>query len=339
MSVRALVQSRGTRHCRSRRPPSLRNVGADRRAGHLDRATSACAHDPRSRTSTTRSSSRPSRWRSRSPQDACAGLRRASRLLIGFAFFENVIDRLGFIGPPGAPGVSWGDFPHFIAYTAQVNAFAPPAIIPALAVLATIAEGTFALTMLLGLRVRLAAAGSAAAALRLRQRDGALGAFTASIRRLSHVHHGVGARDGRRIGPRFASRDSHTTLTRRTLIGDFPRRKLRSPGADVDRERVSDMFGMLLLALLCGSPCATSAPDTAIAWSYDLGAGDHLVYSERVRARIDGRVVYGLTGGARQALRHAVRERVALRVDIAPARAGARSRSHARGRAAQSRAR
>ena len=83
------------------------------------------------------------------------------RLLVGFAFFENVIDRLGFIGPSGAPGVSWGDFAHFIAYAAQVNAFAPASIIPALAVLATIAEGTFALTMLFGIRVRLAAAGSA----------------------------------------------------------------------------------------------------------------------------------------------------------------------------------
>jgi len=42
-----------------------------------------------------------------------------------------------------------------------VNAFAPAAIIPTLAVLATIAEGTFGLTMLLGVRVRLAALGSA----------------------------------------------------------------------------------------------------------------------------------------------------------------------------------
>ena len=83
------------------------------------------------------------------------------RLIIGIAFLENVIDRLGFIGPPGAPGVSWGDFAHFVAYTAQVNAFAPAELIPALAVLATIAEGTFALTMLLGIRVRLAAIGSA----------------------------------------------------------------------------------------------------------------------------------------------------------------------------------
>lgn len=85
----------------------------------------------------------------------------ATRLLIGVAFLENVIDRLGLIGPPGAPGVSWGDFQHFIAYTAQVNAFAPAAMIPALAVLATIAEGTLGVTMLAGVRVRLASVGSA----------------------------------------------------------------------------------------------------------------------------------------------------------------------------------
>jgi hypothetical protein len=83
------------------------------------------------------------------------------RLLIGAAFVGGVVDRLGFLGAPGAPGVSWGDFQHFIAYTAQVNAFAPPAIIPTLAVLATIAEGTFGITMLLGVRVRLASIGSA----------------------------------------------------------------------------------------------------------------------------------------------------------------------------------
>jgi hypothetical protein len=83
------------------------------------------------------------------------------RLLIGAAFVAAVADRLGFLGAPGAPGVSWGDFQHFIAYTAHVNAFAPPAFIPTLAVLATIAEGTFGITMLLGVRVRLASIGSA----------------------------------------------------------------------------------------------------------------------------------------------------------------------------------
>jgi putative oxidoreductase len=83
------------------------------------------------------------------------------RLLIAIGFLENVADRLGFLGPPGAAGVSWGDFQHFIAYTAQVNAFAPAAVIPTLAVLATIGESTCGLTMLLGIRIPLAATGSA----------------------------------------------------------------------------------------------------------------------------------------------------------------------------------
>lgn len=83
------------------------------------------------------------------------------RLLIGISFVYNVADRLGLLGPPGTPNVSWGDFQHFIAYTAQVNAFAPRALIPVLAVFATIGEGTLGLAMLLGLFTRLACASTA----------------------------------------------------------------------------------------------------------------------------------------------------------------------------------
>jgi putative oxidoreductase len=83
------------------------------------------------------------------------------RLLIAIGFLDNVADRFGFLGPPGAPNVSWGDFQHFIAYTAQVNAFAPRALIPTLAVLGTIGESSLGIAMLLGIRIRLAAAGSA----------------------------------------------------------------------------------------------------------------------------------------------------------------------------------
>ena len=54
---------------------------------------------------------------------------------------------------------------------------------------------------------------------------------------------------------------------------------------------------MLLLALLCGAPCATSPADSAIAWRYDLRAGDHLVYRELFEQDIDGREIYGLTAG------------------------------------------
>src|SRR5689334_24360293 len=57
------------------------------------------------------------------------------------------------------------------------------------------------------------------------------------------------------------------------------------------------MLGMLLLALLCGAPCATPAADSALSWRYDLRAGDHLVYRERFEQDIDGRETYGLTSG------------------------------------------
>jgi len=62
------------------------------------------------------------------------------RLPLAFAFLEAVADRLGLLGLFGAPGVAWGDFKHFIDYTAQINPFLPSAVIPAVAVLATICD-------------------------------------------------------------------------------------------------------------------------------------------------------------------------------------------------------
>ena len=84
------------------------------------------------------------------------------RLLIALSFLLPVADRFGLLGGPGTPGVSWGDFAHFIAYTGQVNAFMARATIPTLAVLATIAEAALCLTMLLGIYTRASAIGSAA---------------------------------------------------------------------------------------------------------------------------------------------------------------------------------
>ena len=53
----------------------------------------------------------PVRRRARTHSGRVRWIATRARLIMGSAFFENVIDRLGFIGPPGAPGVSWGDFP------------------------------------------------------------------------------------------------------------------------------------------------------------------------------------------------------------------------------------
>jgi len=83
------------------------------------------------------------------------------RIIIALDFLLAVADRLGSFGAPGTPGVGWGDFAHFTAYTAQVNSFMPAALIPTLAVTATVLESVFGITMLLGLFSRQAAAGSA----------------------------------------------------------------------------------------------------------------------------------------------------------------------------------
>ena len=84
------------------------------------------------------------------------------RILIALAFLDAVGDRFGLLGPPGSAGVSWGNFARFIQYTGVVNAFLPATAVPAFAVLATICETILGLAMLLGIRVRWAARGSAA---------------------------------------------------------------------------------------------------------------------------------------------------------------------------------
>ncbi len=71
-------------------------------------------------------------------------------MFVGVAFLSAVCDRFGILGPPGTPGISWGNFRNFTAYTAQVNSFLPAATIPALAVVESIIEGALGLAMLVG---------------------------------------------------------------------------------------------------------------------------------------------------------------------------------------------
>lgn len=82
------------------------------------------------------------------------------RLALALSFLLPVADRFGLLGPPGAPGIAWGNFKNFLAYSAQVNSFAPVAIVPILAVTATILESLFGIAVLLGACTRIAAAGA-----------------------------------------------------------------------------------------------------------------------------------------------------------------------------------
>jgi uncharacterized membrane protein YphA (DoxX/SURF4 family) len=84
-----------------------------------------------------------------------------ARLAVGIGFLSAVGDRFGFWGPHGAANVSWGDFAHFTVYTAQVNSFMPSGLTPTLAIVATVFETLFGVTLVLGLFTRATAIGSA----------------------------------------------------------------------------------------------------------------------------------------------------------------------------------
>src|SRR5437763_1412829 len=60
---------------------------------------------------------------------------RYARIALGAAFLSGIADRFGLWGKTG-----YGDFAHFMQYTAQVNSFMPAFTIPFLAWAATAAE-------------------------------------------------------------------------------------------------------------------------------------------------------------------------------------------------------
>src|ERR1051326_5250514 len=72
------------------------------------------------------------------------------RVGLAAAFLSAVADRFGLWGQPGSRNVSWGDMAHFYDYTAEVNAFLPSTLIPAVAWLATIAETGLGFALLSG---------------------------------------------------------------------------------------------------------------------------------------------------------------------------------------------
>jgi uncharacterized membrane protein YphA (DoxX/SURF4 family) len=84
------------------------------------------------------------------------------RLALGATLLSAVADRFGIWGPPGAAAVAWGDWTHFVAYTAKVNSFLPSALAPALAIVATAAELVLGITLIVGIFQRPVAFASAA---------------------------------------------------------------------------------------------------------------------------------------------------------------------------------
>jgi putative oxidoreductase len=84
------------------------------------------------------------------------------RLALGLTLLSAVADRFGIWGSPGAATVAWGDWTHFVAYTAKVNSFLPSSLAPALAIIATAAEAVLGIGLILGIFPRPVAFASAA---------------------------------------------------------------------------------------------------------------------------------------------------------------------------------
>ena len=80
------------------------------------------------------------------------------RLALAVGFLSAVADRFGMWGERGAPGVAWGDFERFLVYTASLVPFVPEAAVPAIGWAATLAEVALSVALLLGFKVRAAAA-------------------------------------------------------------------------------------------------------------------------------------------------------------------------------------
>ena len=76
------------------------------------------------------------------------------RLALGLSFLSAVADRFGLWGAFGRPNVSWGTFTRFVTYTGKLNWFLPEGLIPALAIIATSAEGLLGLCLVIGWHTR-----------------------------------------------------------------------------------------------------------------------------------------------------------------------------------------
>src|SRR5262249_53158307 len=72
------------------------------------------------------------------------------RFALAAGFLSGVADRFGLWGPPGTPGVAWGGFDPFLAYTGKLLWYLPPALVPAAGWAATVLEVVLAVGLVAG---------------------------------------------------------------------------------------------------------------------------------------------------------------------------------------------
>ncbi len=76
----------------------------------------------------------------------------ALSLALAASYISAVMDRFGIWGPPGEPGVVWGNYENFLNYTKYLNSWAPDSLIPFLASSATFLEILLAIVLILGVK-------------------------------------------------------------------------------------------------------------------------------------------------------------------------------------------
>ncbi|HWB24434.1 MAG TPA: TQO small subunit DoxD [Chitinophagaceae bacterium] len=82
------------------------------------------------------------------------------RLALGAGYLTLGLDRLGAWGAYGKPGVSWGDWKHFMIYAADIMRFLPYSVAAIFAATATTCEICFGILLVAGKWTRVTATGS-----------------------------------------------------------------------------------------------------------------------------------------------------------------------------------
>ena len=77
------------------------------------------------------------------------------RLSLGIGFISADLDRFGYYGAPGAPGVTWGNWEHFFLYSKKLMYFLPDYLIQICAITASVAEAALGILLIIGLFTRL----------------------------------------------------------------------------------------------------------------------------------------------------------------------------------------
>lgn len=75
------------------------------------------------------------------------------RFALAASFLSAVADRFGLWGAPGTPGVAWGAFEPFLAYTKTLLWFLPAGLVPAAGWFATVLETLLGIGLIVGVRL------------------------------------------------------------------------------------------------------------------------------------------------------------------------------------------